>query len=251
MDQTAAESAQKSSDSKTAGYQSWRQLGFLHWRIDPKALQQTLPAGLDIECFDGSAWLGLVPFSMENVRPWWFPPVPGISSFLETNLRTYVRHPSGLTGVWFYSLEASSRIGVWTARTFWNLPYHYSTMSLSETHGNDAGIRFACRRHGARDVGCEVELRYQEATTDITAAPGSLDEFLLERYTLFAPTASGDLRVGRVHHSPYTYRPVEVLRCEQSLTKPVVPELQLPQAPDHAVFSPGVDVRVSPLQLSE
>ena len=93
--------------SKTiSGYQNWRHLVFLHWRVNPQQLQTHLPPGLTIETFDGSAWLALVPFAMENVRPWWSPSVPGISWFLETNLRTYVRHESGLSAVWFFSLDA-------------------------------------------------------------------------------------------------------------------------------------------------
>ncbi|MFM7919854.1 MAG: DUF2071 domain-containing protein, partial [Planctomycetaceae bacterium] len=64
---------------KTAGYQRWSCLSFLHWRVPSEVLQRQLPEGLLIDTFDGWGWLGLVPFSMEAVRPWWSPPVPGVS----------------------------------------------------------------------------------------------------------------------------------------------------------------------------
>ncbi|MFG0295490.1 MAG: YqjF family protein, partial [Maioricimonas sp. JB045] len=104
-------------------YQSWQELLFLHWRIDTDIIQRTLPAGLHVDTCDGAAWLGVVPFLMRNIRPWWFCSVPGISNFLELNLRTYVCDDAGRPGVWFYSLDASQPLAVWAARTFFHLPY--------------------------------------------------------------------------------------------------------------------------------
>jgi len=109
---------QRTLPKNIAGYQSWSDLTFLHWRIEPESIQKLLPPGLTVETFDHSAWVGIVPFSMEKVRPWWAPAVPGISWFLETNVRTYVRHTNGDTGVWFFSLDANSRLAVRVARTF-------------------------------------------------------------------------------------------------------------------------------------
>jgi uncharacterized protein len=97
---------------RAIGFQRWRDLLFMHWRVPAEQLQSVIPAPLQLETFDGSAWIGLVPFAMRDVRPWWSPAVAGISNFLETNVRTYVVHPETGPGVWFFSLDATSRLAV-------------------------------------------------------------------------------------------------------------------------------------------
>lgn len=230
---------------RIVGYQRWRKLLFLHWRVDPQVLQQTLPPDLTIETFDGWAWLAVVPFSMEAVRPWWSPAVPGISWFLETNVRTYVRHRNGQSAVWFYSLDANQRLAVQVARRFWHLNYRA------------AQLRLESRRQERRYSG---ELNDGTARYDITATlapdrssrvagPGSLEEFLLERYHLLAQRPDRQFLVGQVHHAPYEWVPVEELTVTQTLTDAI--GLPIHRTPDHAAYSTGVDVRVSPLQLVE
>ena len=165
----------------TAGYQTWRHLVFLHWRVEPQHLQALLPAGLTVETFDGSGWLALVPFAMERVRPWWSPPVSGVSWFLETNLRTYVRHDNGLSAVWFFSLDANSHIAVKAVRTFWNLNYIHCRMQL-DRQSDAGGMSFSGQR--SRDSPHEYNIRCDIPQEPLqTAESGSLEEFLLERYT--------------------------------------------------------------------
>lgn len=236
-------------DTRTAGYQRWQKLGFLHWRIPRSALQPLIPNELTIDEFDGSAWLGLVPFSMERVRPWWFPAVPGISWFLETNVRTYVTNQDGTRGVWFFSLDANKQLAVSVARTFWHLPYRMAQMSMTIEKPADGFTQFSYR--GTRidtplaeyDVSLSVDL----STPALPAAANSLEHFLVERYVLFAQKRNGSVMVGQVHHEPYRIRPVASCRVSQSLTSAEGgPSLITP--PDHAVYSEGVDVRVSPLK---
>lgn len=119
-------------DGSPVGYQSWRDLAFIHWRVPIEEIQALLPDPLMVDTFDGSAWVGLVPFAMRKVRPWWSPSVSGISNFLETNVRTYVHKDGRDPGVWFFSLEASQSLAVRLARKFWNLPYYYAGMSLNK-----------------------------------------------------------------------------------------------------------------------
>ncbi len=90
-------------------YHSWQDLLFLHWTFKPDLIQQLLPPGLHVDTFDGHAWLGVVPFFMRNIRPWWCPAIPGLSHFQELNLRTYVVDEQGTPGVWFLSLDADWR----------------------------------------------------------------------------------------------------------------------------------------------
>ncbi len=97
---------------KPAGYQTWFNLMFLHWEVSAYEIESMIPKELTVDTFEGKAWLGLVLFGMSGVRPWWFPAVPGISSFLETNVRTYVHRDGQEPGVWFFSLDAASSLAV-------------------------------------------------------------------------------------------------------------------------------------------
>jgi uncharacterized protein YqjF (DUF2071 family) len=237
------------SNTQTAGYQRWRKLAFLHWKVPASTLQPLIPNELTIEEFDGSAWLGLVPFSMERIRPWWFPAVPGISWFLETNIRTYVVDRNGVRGVWFFSLDANKQLAVTVARTFWHLPYRMAQMTMTVGKSPD-GLTLLHYR-GTRteqppaeyDVSLSVDL--QAPVT--AAAADTLEHFLVERYILFAQKRNGELMSGQVHHAPYLLQPIVSCRVSQSLSSAEgCPSLITP--PDHAAYSEGVDVRVSPLK---
>lgn len=232
---------------RIAGYQSWRNLLFIHWRVNADAIQALLPDGLTIETFDGAAWVGLVPFSMERVRPWWSPPVPGVSWFLETNVRTYVRHVSGQTGVWFFSLDANHRLAVSVARRFWNLNYVLSDLQLKLDGGQ---IRCTGNRIHLPDADYNIAAEIDTAAQLTQAAEGSLDHFLLERYHLFARRPDGKFFVGQVHHEPYSYRPVTSLQLKQTMLAANGCDMTDDKAPDHITFSPGVDVIVSPLEAA-
>ena len=230
---------------KIVGRQSWRNLLFIHWRVDPANLQLLLPEGLKIETFDGSAWLGLVPFSMERVRPWWSPPVPGISWFLETNVRTYVRDASGQTGVWFLSLDANHRLAVTIARTFWHLNYVYASLEMKVEGDRVTYSGTRGQKPGQYAISATVDC----SSEPVVAKPGSLDEFLLERYHLFAKRPDHKYLLGQVHHQPYQFRPVSSSSISQSLTTAQGCPVMLGEPPDHIVYSAGVDVGVSALQL--
>ncbi|MEZ6062565.1 MAG: DUF2071 domain-containing protein [Planctomycetaceae bacterium] len=230
---------------RIAGYQRWRDLLFVHWRIPASQLQPLIPNGLRVEEYDGTAWLGFVPFAMEGIRPWWSPAVPGISAFLETNVRTYVRHTSGKCGVWFFSLDANSRVAVRVARLFWHLNYIHSAMTLRRS---DDSITYAGQRKTEPPIGYEVVCEPQLSSPLSVAEEGTCEQFLLERYTLFTVRRDGRICCGQVYHVPYEFRAVRLLTCEQTLTKAAGIEGLHKRSPDHAVFAPGVDVVVSRLE---
>ena len=224
---------------RTVGYQRWQNLLFLHWRVEPEALQACLPSGLTVDSFDGSGWLAMVPFSMERVRPWWSPAVPGISWFLETNLRTYVKHDNGDTGVWFFTLDANHRLAVTVARRFWHLNYRFAKLSLQK---DSSQISYRGRRTNAF---YHVNARIPDATALNCAKPKSLEHFLLERYRLLARAADGRYFTGLVHHSPYQFAPTSIDGLQQNLTATIDCSVSDPGQPDHVAYSPGVDVSVS------
>ena len=221
-------------------HQRWQDLLFLHWSCDPAVIQASLPAGLHVDTFEGRAWVAIVPFVMRGIRPRGLPAVPGISNFLELNLRTYVHDDQGRPGVWFYSLDCNQSLAVWTARTFFHLPYQRADMS--RTCRADGLQRYESQRHGEAAVST---FTYQLTGDPRQARPGTLEFFLAERYLLFADTPRG-LRLGRVHHAPYPLVDAEVQTWDTRLFRLAgLPEPDRP--PDHVLGSPGVSVRVWPL----
>ena len=227
--------------NQTSGYQTWSNLFFAHWRVPPDTLQAVLPHGLSVDTFDGDGWLGMVPFAMDKVRPWWCPAVPGISWFLETNLRTYVTLPDGRSGVWFFSLDATKRLAVHVARKFWHLPYFDADLSLRR---NTDGVSYRGTRPGQPTASYEAEMSLNSPLPLAVAAEGTLEHFLLERYVLFARRRDGQYYLGNVHHSPYTVCTPQRVTVRQTLAAAIGCPIEPDRQPDHIAFSPGVDVSV-------
>ncbi|MFM8288070.1 MAG: YqjF family protein [Planctomycetaceae bacterium] len=240
---------------RLAGYQCWNQLLFLHWRVPAALVAPLLPAELTLDTWEGDAWVGLIPFSMAGVRPWWAPPVPGISNFLETNVRTYVHRQGRDPGVWFFSLEAANSLAVRLARWGWHLPYHRAAM----THNACGPLHsWSSQRQwpGTPGVGCDIEAEFGEPLFAGSRAgspgrghapPGTFEYFLAERYLLFsrAPGPQGTLWRGQVWHTPYPLISASLRKCRQDL----LPAAGLPidRPPDHVAASPGVNVEIFPL----
>ncbi|GAB4162028.1 MAG: YqjF family protein [Candidatus Promineifilaceae bacterium] len=222
---------------KPVMFQKWRDLLFLHWQVEPALIQATLPPGLFVDTFAGSAYLGLVPFFMCDIRPRLLPAVPGISNFLETNIRTYVYDKNGTPGVWFYSLDASQWLAVFVARTFFKLPYYHARMKAVRAAGM---IQYETRRRNTRARASVFHYQPQDKLSQ--AEPGTLEFFLVERYILFAETRSG-LACGQVYHTPYPIQPVNVSQWDDALLEQA--GFARPQRPpDHVLMSPGVNVKI-------
>jgi len=185
-------------------FQSWRQLLFVHWRVPLDRLRSIVPAPLLVEEFDGSAWVGLVPFRVVDMRPRGLPAVPGVSTFPEMNLRTYVRH-EGKSGVYFFTLEAGSLSAVIAARTVYSLPYHYARMRVAR-HGE--WIDYRSRRERDR---VEFAGRYRPTGPIFNARPGTLEHFLTERYALFTVVHGRRVLRGDIHHLPWQLQPAELI----------------------------------------
>jgi uncharacterized protein YqjF (DUF2071 family) len=219
-------------------YQKWRDLLFLHWEFPADIIQKSLPEGLTVDTHEGKAYLGLVPFFMQDIRPRFAPAVPGLSHFLEMNLRTYVYDRTGKPGVWFYSLDATQWLAVRIARTFFNLPYFDATITAQR----GASIDYRASRKGCSpDFDCH--LRYSEQEELPAPEPGSLEFFLVERYSLFAVNRAGTLFSGKVYHLPYLLRAVSAEVLQEGAT--ALAGFERPaRAPDHAIMSRGVDVNV-------
>jgi len=235
-------------------HQSWRDLLFLHWTVPPEELRPLVPAQLELDLFEGAAYVGLVAFTMTGVRPVGLPPVPGLSAFHETNVRTYVHRDGHDPGVWFFSLEASNSLAVRIARWRWHLPYFRAQMGLERQ--KDA-VAYCSRRlwPGTAGPGCEIRakigLRLGHGIPDRAlppgrAMPGTLEHFLIERYILYAAPDRSKLLAGRVHHSPYPVHETRLESLEETLL--AATGFSPSEGPCHTAFSDGVNVEIFPLR---
>ena len=189
----------------------WERLLFAHWRVPAEPLRRLLPAGLELDLYDGEAWLGVVPFVMTGVTPRGLPSLPGSSAFSELNLRTYVVS-GGRPGVWFFSLDATSRLAVRAARLTFHLPYFDASIDVAR---EGTAIRYRSERiHRGAPAGSLVA-RYAPTGPVCPATPGSIDSWLTERYCLYSATPRGRLRRGEIQHAPWPLQAAEaeIERC--------------------------------------
>ncbi|AKT39239.1 uncharacterized protein CMC5_033870 [Chondromyces crocatus] len=204
-----------------------------------EALRPLLPPALSIDTYEGRAYVGVVPFTMRNVSPWWSPAVPGISHFHELNVRTYVHHEGRDPGVWFFSLDAAKLLAVLIARSGWHLPYFYADMELRTA---DRRVYYKSRRRWPTERPAEFEARYTIGEPLGASVPGSFEHFLAERYLLYADGGDGKLYTGQVHHHPYPLHRAEVHELRETMV--LATGLPAPEGTPHALYSPGVDVDV-------
>lgn len=222
----------------------WAHLLFLHWPVPADQIQGLLPDGLEVDTFDGQAYIGLVPFTMTGVRPTWSPPVWGLSAFHEVNVRTYVHHRGRDPGVWFFSLDAANPIAVRVARRFWNLNYYFARMSLKRTDPCGS-IIYESERLWPAPTPADCRVEYRPTGSPAPAGPGTLEHFLVERYILYAQ-GRRRLLSGRVHHSPYPLQSAEVRGLDESLL--AAAGVERPDSAPLAHYAEEVRVRVYPLR---
>jgi len=198
---------------------TWRHLLFAHWRIDAGILRPLIPRRLDVDTYDGSAWIGLVPFTMTGIRAPFTPALPWFGAFHELNVRTYVTDPgakakgaeaNGKPGVWFLSLDAENPVAVEVARRTFSLNYLHARMTLRET---EDGVVYTSRRTDTRATGPERGARLDAtySPTEPSRPPqDGMERWLIERYCLYSASTSvtpdQEERVyrGDIHHVPWS-----------------------------------------------
>ena len=223
--------------------QVWRDLTFLHWRVDPGRVAPLLPAGIVPDVFDGSSWVGLIPFRLTDARFGSGPVLPYVGSFAETNVRLYGVDPVGRRGVVFASLEAERLAFVLGSRVALNLPYTWARMRATR-EGQRYSYVSRRRWPGPRGVGSRVEVEVEPGDVD----DDPLSDFLTARWALFTS------HLGRTwflpnDHAPWSLRRARVLHLDdQLLAAAGLPGLA-DRAPDSALYSPGVRTRFGAPQL--
>ena len=215
----------------------WLDLLFAHWPVPVEAVRPMIPLDLEIDTFDGQAWLGVVPFRMEDVAPRGLPAPPVAGAFAEVNVRTYVRH-GNRPGVWFFSLDAASRVAVEGARRFFHLPYFLADMSVVR---DGDSIEYRLDRRDGRGRPASLDVRYRPTGLVKLAEPGSLDAWLTDRWRVFAPDASGRVLRTEIRHAPWPLQPAEADIRSESLAAAV--GIDLPAVPPHLAYSSRLDVR--------
>jgi uncharacterized protein YqjF (DUF2071 family) len=214
----------------------WVDLLFAHWPVPAETLRPLIPPGLELDMYEGQAWLGIVPFRMEDVAPRFLPAVPGPGAFPELNVRTYVRR-RGRGAVWFLSLDAGSRLAVEGARSAFHLPYLRARMSAEV----DAGwVEYRSERADPRGPAAAFEARYRPVGPVESAQAGSLAAFLTDRLGLYAADAAGNLSWTAIRHAPWPLQPAEAeIRVE---TMAHAHGIRLPDTPPLLQFAKRLDV---------
>jgi len=206
--------------------QAWRNLLFAHWRVDADVVQKMIPEPLEVDTFDGSAWIGVVPFRMCEVKGRF---MPFHIDFLELNVRTYVKYGQK-RAVYFFSLDADHYPSVWGARVVFGLPYYRAKMSYEN---KDGVIRYTSKRLGGGKP-AEFSAEYEQIGRPEMASPGTLQHFLTERYCLMITNLGRVLRTD-IHHGPWLLAPARAEIYTNTMPCPL--GLNFDTQPDSVLYS--------------
>jgi hypothetical protein len=220
--------------------QTWSQLAFLHWAVEPDVVAPQLPPGVRPDVIDGVTYVGLIPFVMRGIGLYGSPGVPWLGSFLETNVRLYSVDATGRRGVVFATLDASRLIPVLAARWGPGLPYVWSRMRRYR-----AGDRlvYTCRRRwpGPRDAASRVVVSVGDPIDG-----GPLAHFLTARWGLHQTDRRGRTVFWPNAHDRWPLRTATLEHLDDDLLAAAgFPDLAA-RPPDSVLFSEGVDVVFGP-----
>lgn len=233
-------------------HQRWHDLLFMHWRVDAAQLRPLIPAELELDLYDGSCWVGVVPFWMSNVRPRFVPPVPGLSRFIELNVRTYVKL-RGKPGVWFFSLDASNSLAVWAARMFFHLPYFRAVMEVEggsyhrqHLHTMEEGwIDYTSTRTHKREAEAVLKMQYRPVGLALPYANDELAWWLSARFCLYT-AHGGRIYIAEIDHPPWLLQSAEANVDRNTMA--AAAGITLPAEGPLLHFSRRIDVRIWPLR---
>jgi uncharacterized protein YqjF (DUF2071 family)/predicted DCC family thiol-disulfide oxidoreductase YuxK len=222
--------------------QEWRELTFMHWKVDPERLKPHLPDGLEIDLFNGEAYVGVIPFVMKNVRPRGLPSAPGISTFAEFNVRTYVIK-DGQAGVFFLTLDAKSLVTCFYAPRAYGLPYRYAKAKV-KYEGESLQWRSRRSSDGAELIGSTSKKGPLQSSDSNT-----LEHYFFERYCLYTEH-KGCIRRAYVYHQPWSFQEAEVNLESNSLLASYDMDVDV-LAPDLVHYSEGLAVKTWPIEVAE
>ncbi len=206
--------------------QRWNDLLFAHWPLPAATLAALLPEGLQVDTFQGSAWLGVAPFWIDRIKVRGVPLAARAMSFPALSLRTYVRDQrTGTPGVYFFSMDAGSLLAVAAARTFYHLPYHWADMRMEQRSEREFAF-YSSRRLNRRKVVFKARYRGLGPTQKLAEGrAGTLEHFLLERHCLFTRNRAGEPIRANIHTAPWPLEEAEAQIEQNDLAKTLGIEL--------------------------
>jgi len=217
--------------------QTWNDLLFAHWPVDSNLMRNLVPSALELHTFNEQCWIAVTPFHMTGIRGRCMPLLPGLSAFPELNVRTYVTH-GGKPGVYFFSLDAGSRVAAWTARATYRLPYFYARMRSVNQQG---WIHY----HSVRDSTAEFKAKFRPIAPARLRNPGTLEHWLSERYCLYTVHRDRAYRA-EIHHEPW---PLQDAECEFTVNSMASSAgIRLPKIQPMLHFAKRLEVLIWPLK---
>ncbi len=186
---------------------NWHDLLFMHWPVPVESIRRLVPTELDVDTFEGTAWIGVVPFWMSGVAPRGFPNVPGLSKFPEVNVRTYVKHRGEKPGVWFMSLDADQWIAVRAARKFFHLPY---TDAKIQCTVDGQLVNYQSKRIHRGQPEAELDVTYEPDGERFVSQRDSIEHWLTARYCMYSQSGKR-IHCGEIMHPPWE---LHTAKCE-------------------------------------
>jgi uncharacterized protein YqjF (DUF2071 family) len=228
--------------------QRWNDLLFAHWPVPASSIEEILPEGLEPDIFQGSAWLGVVPFWLDRIKVRGLPSLPGMRSFPDLNVRTYVRDKdTGTPGMYFFSLDATNLLAVALAHTVFHLPYHWAEMHLGQQSEREFSF-YSRRRFSRTPVIFKARYRGMGPTQKLAEArPGTLEYFLMERSSLFTRNRAGHAVRSSLHHVPWPLEEAQAEIERNDLAKSI--GIELPDIEPVLHYSRRLAVYVWPREL--
>jgi len=225
--------------------QTWHDLLFAHWPLPHATLRPLVPAQLELDQFGGQCWVGVVPFRMSAISGRGLPPLPGLSSFPELNVRTYVTRGEK-PGVYFFSLDAANLPAVWAARKFFHLPYFHARMSCEDRSDDRGGnILYSSLR---LESPAEFRANYRPTAEVRLRETGSLENWLTERYCLYT-THRGEVYRGEIHHQRWPLQQAEA--AFEKNTVAAAAGISLPDTTPSVLFVRRLEVLIWPLRRTD
>ena len=228
--------------------QRWNDLLFAHWPVPAAKIAPLLPGGLTPDVFQGSAWLGVVPFWLDRIKVRGLPALPGLRNFPDLNVRTYVRDEyTGTPGMYFFSLDATNLLAVALAHTFFHLPYHWAEMRLDQRSEREFAF-YSRRRFSRQEVIFKARYRGLGPTRKLAdVRSGTLEYFLMERSSLFTRNRAGQAERASLHHVPWPLEEAEAEIERNDLARSI--GIELPDIDPVLHYSRRLAVYVWPTEL--
>jgi len=190
---------------------------FMHWPVHACHLRPLLPQGIELDTFDGLAWIGIVSFRMSGIAGRWFPPLPWISGCPGVAVRTCVT-VNGRPGIWYFSLDGANRIALFLARRMLAFPCQESKINMQD---DGAWRRLRCQRIAKGNTAAELDVEYRAFGTASIQPPGTIAHWLTKRNRMFACNRNGTILQRDLEHAPWSMQSAQAIIHTNTIVQPL------------------------------